>query len=287
MTNVVVTGATGNVGSQVVRELRARGHSVRALVRDPDRAAERLGEGVQLAAGDLSDEAAVRRAMKGMDHAFIACANHPLKVQYETNVIDAAAAAGVQRVVKLSALGAEIGSPVAFWDAHGRIEQHLWASGLRTVVLQPSTYMTNVVGSAETVRHMGTLFAPADDARIAMIDPRDVGTGAAAVLTEDGHDGKTYVLTGPDPISFAEIAGHLSEATGRTVEFVSVPDAAARQSMVDAGMPEWFADNVAAVFGFLRQGIAAETTDTVKELTGAEPRSFADFARDHAGVFTG
>ena len=285
MTKVLVTGATGNVGSHAIRELQARGATVRAFVRDPERAAETIGGDVELARGDFSDVASLRRAMDGMDRVFVACANHPLQAEYETNVIDAAAAAAVRRVVKLSALGAEIGSPVAFWDAHGRIEQHLAASGLPAVILQPTTYMTNVLGSAEAIRHTGKLFAPADGARIAMIEPRDVGTVAAAVLTEDGHEGKTYVLTGPEAITFAEVAGHLSEATGRTVDFVSVPDEAARQGMVEAGVPEWFAGNVATVFGRLREGIATPTTDAVRELTGDAPRSFGDFARDHASAF--
>ena len=86
---------------------------------------------------------------------------------------------------------------MAFWDAHGRIERHLKASGLPAVILQPSTYMTNVLASAEAMKHTGKLFAPADGARIAIIEPRDVGAVAAAVLTEDGHEGRTYVLTGP------------------------------------------------------------------------------------------
>jgi uncharacterized protein YbjT (DUF2867 family) len=287
MTKVLVTGATGNVGAQVIRDLKSRGETVRAFVRDPDRAAERLGDGVEFVPGDFSDAASLRRAMEGVDRVFLACANHPRQVEYEANVIDAAAAAGVRRVVKLSALGAEIGSPVAFWDAHGRIEQHLRASGLPSTILRPSTYMTNVLGSAEAIGHTGKLFAPAGGARIAMIDPRDVGTVAASVLTEEGHEGKTYTLTGPDSITYDDISGDLSRATGRRLDFVSVPDKAARRSMVEAGMPAWFADNLVTLFGLLRQGAVARTTDTVRVLTGDEPHSFGDFASDHALLFVG
>lgn len=287
MTKILVIGSTGNVGSQVVRELQARGVPVRALVRDPDRAAAMLGAGVELTPGDLSDAASLRRAMEGVDRVFLACANHPLQVEYETNAIDVAAAAGVRRLVKLSALGAEIGSPVAFWDAHGRIERHLRASGVPAVNLQPGTYMTNVLGSAEAIKHTGKLFASADGARIAMIDPRDVGTVAATILTADGHEGKTYVLTGPDAITFDDVAAHLSQATGRSLAFVSVPDEAARQGMVEAGMPEWFADNLTTLFGLIRQGAVARTNDTVRALTGDKPRGFGDFARDHAPLFRG
>lgn len=285
MTKILVTGATGNVGSRAIRELESVGEAVRAFVRDPGRAAEKLGDGVELVPGDFSDAASVRRAVEGVDRVFLACVNHPRQVEYETNVIDAAAAAGVRRVVKLSALGAEIGSPVAFWDAHGRIERRLRAQGLPYTILRPATYMTNVLGSAEAIGHTGKLFAPAEGARIAMVYPRDVGTVAATVLTGEGHEGKTYTLTGPESITYEEVAAHLSRATGRRIDFVGVPDEAARQSMVEAGMPVWFVDNLVTLFGFLRRGAVARTTDAVRALTGDEPRDFGDFARDHAPIF--
>jgi uncharacterized protein YbjT (DUF2867 family) len=104
----------------------------------------------------------VRRALEGVEGVFLACANDPLQVEHETGVIDAAAGAGVRRIVKLSALGAEVGSPVAFWDWHGRIEEHLRATGIPAVVLRPTFFMTNLLGSAEGIRHEDVLFAPAE-----------------------------------------------------------------------------------------------------------------------------
>ncbi len=285
MAKILVTGATGNVGSQVVRELRERGASVRAFVRDPSKAAAMLGDGVELVSGDFSDAASVRRALEGVESVFLACANDPRQVEYETGVIDAAREAGVRRIVKLSALGAEIGSPVAFWDWHGRIEEHLLASGVPAVALRPTFNMTNLLGSAEGVRHAGSLFAPAAGARVAMIDPGDIAAVAAVALTEDEHDGETYTLTGPEAISFERVAEELSSAAGQRVQFIAVPDEAARQALVEAGMPEFVAGQIVAVFGFLRQGDQNRTTGTVRALTGRDPRTFAEFARDHAGVF--
>jgi uncharacterized protein YbjT (DUF2867 family) len=282
MTKVLVTGATGNVGSQVVRELRGRGVPVRAFVRDPDEAAATLGQEIELAVGEFSDPNSIRRALDGVEYVFLACGNHPRQVEYETNAIDAARAAGMRRIVKLSATGARIGSPLAFWDWHGRIEQHLRVSGLPAVILRPGFYMTNLLGSTEAIKHTGKLFAPADGARIAMIDPRDVAAAAAVVLTEDGHHGKTYTLTGPESITYDEVAGQLSKVTGRKIEFVNVPDGAAREALVQAGTPDRMAEQLVILFGLLRQGAAAQTTDEVRALTGREPRSFAEFARDFA-----
>ena len=285
MKKMLVTGATGNVGARVVRELQGRGVSVRAYVRDPDKAVAMLGDGVELVSGDFSNPESARRALEGVEGVFLACANHPRQVEYETGVIDAARQAGVTRIVKLSALGAEIGASVAFWDWHGRIEEHLRASGVPAVVLRPTFNMTNLLGSAEGVRHAGSLFAPANGARVAMIDPRDIAAVAAVALAVDTHDGKAYTLTGPEAITFERVAEELSTVAGRRVEFVDVPDEAARQGMIEQSMPESVAGEIAKVFGFLRWGDQDRTTDTVRTLTGREPRSVARFARDHAGLF--
>ena len=285
MTKVLVTGATGSVGSGVVRELRERGVSVRALVRNPNEAAATLGREIELAVGDFSDPGSIRRALDGVEHVFLACGNVPNQVEYETDAIDAARAAGVRRIVKLSAFGAEVGSPLAFWDWHGRIEEHLRAPGVPAVVLRPSFYMANLLGAAEGVRHEGALFAPAEGARISMIDPRDVAAVAAVALTTDGHEGQTYVLTGPDAIAYGRIAEELSAVTGRRIRFVAVPDEAARQALVGAGMPGFVAEQIVTLFGVLRQGAQERTTGAVRALTGRGPRAFAEFARDHVGLF--
>jgi uncharacterized protein YbjT (DUF2867 family) len=285
MMKVLVTGATGNVGSHTVRELRERGASVRAFVRDPGKAAAVLGDGVELAVGDFSDAASVRRALEGVEAVFLACSNDPRQVEYETGVIDAAAEAGVRRLVKLSALGAEVGSPLAFWDWHGRIEGNLRASGLPAVVLQPSFYMTNLFGAAEGVRHEGALIAPAERARISMIDPRDVAAAATVVLAEDGHEGETYVLTGTEPITYGRVAEELSAVAGRPIPFVAVPDEAARQALVGAGIPEFVAGQLVTLFRLLRRGAYERSTDAVCVLTERTPRTLAGFFRDHAELF--
>lgn len=285
MDTILVTGATGNVGSGVVRELQGRGVAVRALVRDASKAAALLGSVVEIAVGDFGDAGSIRRAMEGVTSVFIACANDPRQVDYETGVIDAAKAAGVKRIVKLSALGAEIGSPVAFWDWHGKIEAHLRASGVPAVVLRPTFNMTNLLASVEAVRHTGNLFAPAAGARVAMIDPRDIAVVAAVALTDGTHEGRTYTLTGPEAISFERVAGELSGAAGRPVQFVPVPDEAALQAMTGVGMPEFVAAQIVSIFGFLRRGDQEQTTGVVHALTGREPRDIARFAQDFAGLF--
>ena len=231
MSETVVFGATGAVGSHVLRELVGRGAAVRAFTRDPGR----LPGGVEPARGDLDDAATVRAALDGADRVLLCTPNDPRQVERETGVIDAAVAAGVTRLVKISAVVARPGSPSAFADAHGRIEEHLRASGLPSVVLRPGFYMSNLLAAAATIRDTGRFFLPGADAKVAMTDPRDVAAVAAAVLTGDGHEGRTYTVTGPAALTCAEVAVELSAALRRPVEYVGVPDEVARAAMRDAG----------------------------------------------------
>jgi uncharacterized protein YbjT (DUF2867 family) len=279
---ILVTGATGNAGSQVVRALLERGERVRAFVRDPEKARRLLGSDVELAVGDFADPGSLRSALEGAGRLVLSCADDPRRVEWETRAIDEAAAAGVRRIVKLSTIGAEPGAPVAFWDWHGRVEEYLWQSPVPGVVLRSHPYMTNV---AAAVADDGNLYAPAGEATIAMVDPLDVGAAAAAVLTAPGHDGATYVLTGPRAITYADVAAKLWVATGRDVGFVDVPDEQARDAMIARGLPEAVAGQVVCVFALLRAGAAERVTPAVEALTGRAPRDFASFAREHTALF--
>jgi uncharacterized protein YbjT (DUF2867 family) len=189
--------------------------------------------------------------------------------------------------VKLSALDARIGSPVAFADAHGRIERHLRTSGVPHVLLRPTFAMTNLLAAADGIRQAGAIFLPGSGAKIAMIDPRDVAAVAAVALTTDGHDGSAYELTGPAAVTFDDVAAQLSSLLHRRVGFVPVPDEAALAQLVGAGAPQWYAANVVAQFGLLRAGTQADVRDVVRVLTGREPRSLAQFLSEHAEAFGG
>ncbi len=282
MPTILAIGATGTVGRHLVPQLVDRGLSVRALVRNP---AADLPAAVERVVGDLADPATLGPALDGVDAVYLACGNHPAQVTWETTLIDAAAAAGVRRIVKLSAFDTAIGSPVAFADAHGRIESHLRASGIEHTMLRPTFLMTNLLAAAEGVRQAGAIFLPGAGAKIAMIDPRDVADVAAVALTAPVDP--VLELTGPTAVTFDDVAAELSAVAGRRVGFVPVPDDAAVGQLVAAGAPEWFATNLVTQFGLLRQGTQAQTRDTVRNVLGREPRSVAAFLRDHAAVFAG
>lgn len=251
---ILVTGGTGRTGSEVVRALLARGARVRLHARDPEKAQQLLGDDVELATGEATD------ALDGIDSVFLSFADDPARVEWETRLIDAA---GDRRIVRLSTVGAEVGSPVPFWDWHGHVDEHLRSSRARWTILQSSFYMSNVPAMLQD----GKLFAPAGDARVAMVDPRDVGAAAAALLLDRGHEHETMVVTGPAALTFADAAGAFGG------EYVDVPEEAAPPQFVP-------------LFRALRAGLAAQVTDSVEQLTGSPPRPIAELARD-TGVLVG
>ena len=276
---VLVTAPTGNVGRHLVPMLT----DVRVFVRDP---ATLPAADVEVVTGDFGDPDSIRRAVSGVDQIWLATPNHPDQIAWETAIIDAAAEAGVQRIVKLSALDAKVGSPVAFADAHGRITEHLRASGLRHALVKPAFMMANLFGAIGSVQQADALYLPAGGAKVAMIDPRDVAAVAAALLTDDTRDGE-YTITGPAAVTFDEVAAELTEILGRPIGFVPVPDEAARAQLAEAGMDPWFAGNMVTQFGLLREGTQADAGDLVRTITGSEPHSVGDFLRAHAFLFGG
>lgn len=282
MNRILVTGATGNVGAHIVRQLQNHNASVRVLVRDPS---ADLGD-VEIARGDFDDLSSLRRAMKGVDRVYVSAADGPRKVAHESAVIDAAAEAGVERVVKLSAMHADPASGLPAFRWHGEIEAHLRRSGLPAVVLRPAFFMTNLLMVAGGVAATGMLPAPTAGRRTAMIDIRDVAESAVVTLLADGQAGRTYDLTGPEAITFEQVAAALSAATGRTVRSLDLTEEQARPRFEGAGLPDWLVAHLAGVFGLIRAGGCERTTDHVRALTGRPARDITGFARDFAAAFT-
>lgn len=285
---ILVTGATGHVGSQAAIQLRDSGVPVRALVRDLGKARQMLGGDVDLAVGDFEDRESVRDALRGVDAVFLSSGTHPSQAEHEIAVIDAAVDAGVERLVKISTVGAEPGSECAFLDRHGRSEDYLQRSDIRWVIVRGSGfYMTNLLFFADQIRNESKIFAPAEGARIAMVDPLDVASAAIVPLTSEGHDHQVYTLTGPEAITFDDVALELSRLLERQIDFVPVTDEAAVQGMTEAGIPAVVAEPFVALFRLLRGGINRATTDMVRKLTGRDARSFAEFLQPHLAAFRG
>ena len=281
---IVVSGATGNVGSELVEQLSLLDVQFRALVRDPALALSLVGPEIELVTGDFGRADSLDAALEGAQRLFLLCSTSDEQVELETGAIAAAARAGVAHVVKLSMFGADPRSPVPYRRWHGEVEAALERSGLAYTNLRPTFHMQVTRGM---LAPDGGLYVPAAAGRIGWIDVRDVASAAVRVLTEDGHAGRSYDLSGPQSLGFAEVAQKLSAASGRKIDYVDVPSDAARDGMVSTGMPEWQVEASLAMLALMREGGFDVVTGDYEHVVGVPPHSFDEFARDYAGDFQG
>lgn len=279
---LLITGATGTVGSELIKQLSAGGVSARVLARNPDKAAALISQGMTVAAGDFDNADSLRRALDGVETAFLLAPFVPAMVDLQLAFIAAAREAGVRRVVKLSAMGTASDAPVALLRWHAAAEQALAESGMAYTILRPNGFMQNLLGMAGLISGQGIIPAPAADARISHIDVRDIGAAAATVLIHSGHEGKTYVLTGPAAITYEEMAADVSSAIGKTVAYVPITSEQFRDGLISTGMPAWMAEGLDELYALYRTGAGATVTNDVESLTGRPATPFAQFARDYA-----
>ncbi len=283
---ILVIGGRSKIGSSLLELLVARGQRVRALVRDAERGVLPVA-GVESIAGDLAAPDSLRAAMAGVDKLFLLSSPHRDAVQWHTNAIDAARTAGVTLLVRSSILGAGGESPAQFVQAHTACDRHLEASGLPYVILRPNLFQQNIPESTiPSIGADGRFYLDAGAARISMVDTRDVAAVASVVLTEEGHAGASYDITGPEALSYHDVAKLLSTTLGREITYVDVPDDAIREALHGFGMDAWLVDALVGLFQDYRRsgidGYASVVTDTVERVTGRKPRSLDQLLRDQA-----
>ena len=284
--SILVTGATGTTGSALVRRLDARGTPVRIFVRDAGRAAGLSAPTAQVAVGDLTDGDSLARALEGIETVFLLTPVSPDQEAVQGKVVDAARAAGVRHLVKLSALGTSPDSPAKLGRWHASVEERIRGSGMGYTFLHPHSFMQNLLASAPLIREQGVFYGASGDGAFSAVDARDIAAVAAAILQDPApHHGKTYTVTGPEAVSHPEMAAHLSDALGRPVRYVNLPPEAFRAGMVGAGLPDWLAEDLASLQVFFSTGHGAAVSPAVRDLAGEPGIPFAAFARDHAAAF--
>lgn len=274
---ILVIGGHSKIGSALIDDLVARGERVRAVVRSSE-SADSFPAGVETVLGDLADRASLDAAMEGADKLFLLCGPTQDEVEFNQNAIDAAAAAGLSLVVRSSILGADPNSPATFVRDHGISDAALRDSGLPHAIVRPNMFMENVPENyVPSIDENGNFYANAVQARLSMVDTRDVAAVAAALLTETGHQEGIYDVTGLEALSYQDVAGKLSSRLGRQINFVDAPDDAVRQTLLGFGTGEWMAGGLVDLFQEYKRsgtdGYAAAVTDTVQRVTGRAPRS--------------
>jgi uncharacterized protein YbjT (DUF2867 family) len=282
---ILILGATGAVGGACVRALVAREVRARVLVRSASKAEQLRQPGLEPAIGDLGDLASLDAALEGVERALLLSPIDPRQVELQGNFIAAARRAGSIHVVKLSGLATALDSPVRSGRWHARTERQLEDSGLPFTHLRPLFFMQNLLRVAPAVAEQGALRGAVGQAAIAMVDVRDVAAVACAALTEAGHRGCAYTLTGPEAVSYPELAERLSRATGRAVRYEELSPRALRAGLVASGMPGWHADILMEFALELRRGAAAEVDDSVERVTCRPPRRLDAWLAEHAEAF--
>jgi uncharacterized protein YbjT (DUF2867 family) len=280
---ILITGASGNVGSAVLKQAVSAGLSVRAAYQSQDKASQ-APAGVEPVIMDYGKPASVRTALEGVGKAFLVGPPTRDLPALEANFVEAVRSTGRrQHIVKLSAMG---GKDAIFPGLHAESEENIRASGLPYTFLRANGFMQNFVNyNAGTINAQNSFYGSQGDGRVSHIDIRDIAGAAVQVLAGSGHEGQIYNLTGPEALSNAEIAQKFSRRLGRKISYVDLPEAELRRALLSAGMPEWSANALLDLMRLYREGKAATVDPAVEKLTGRKARSFDQFIEDYAFAF--
>lgn len=276
MSTTLVIGASGTVGSEVARLLAAQGQSVRRATHGVPRAADQ----VHL---DLLSGEGLSQALQGVDQVFMLCPpGHTNQHVLLKPVIDAAKAQGVRKIVLMSAMGADADDSAPLRQA----ELHLIASGLAWNIIRPNWFMQNFhTFWLQGIREEGKILLPAGQAKGSFIDARDIAAVAVSLLQRRDLDNRAFDLTGPEALDHDEVAAILSRELGRPIAYEDISPEAMRTRLLAAGLPADYAEFLLLILGFFKAGYAQTVSSAVQDITGAAPRTFEAYARDHRHAF--
>ena len=277
---ILVIGATGTIGTQLVTQLSGAGYPVRALTRNLDKAAKFKG-GIEIVAGDLDDEESLVKAMYGVERFFLITAN----TRQDRNALAAAIKAGATHVVKISTQEAGWSSVQGHGHWHKEREDLIRASGLKWTFLRPSMYMSFALTWAKSIQTDNAIYAAGGQGEIGSVDPWDVAAVAKAALTAPGHENAAYELTGPELLSLDDMAAVLSKVTDRPIRRVAITEAGQGEIFAKMGLPPYVVAGLVETFSLIRAGRFAYLTEDIERVTGAPARTFEMWAREHAAPF--
>jgi uncharacterized protein YbjT (DUF2867 family) len=282
---ILVVGATGAVGRQAVRELAEQNIPVRALIHSAGKEPLVAWPSVETVLGDLREASSLDSALEGVSKALLVSPLSPHLVELQGNFVKSAQRAGNIHVVKLSGLATSLDSPVTSGRWHAEVEKQLVDSDLPFTFLRPPFFMRNILGFAPQIARHGFFESSMNETPVAMIDVRDVASIAVAILTTEGHAEKAYTITGPQTLSFMDVAAEVSRAIGRQVTYRTATREEERDQLLGKGMPEWHVELILQFHRALSAGSASEVGHTVERFNGRRPRTLTEFIRENVDAF--
>ncbi len=284
---VLVTGASGTVGSEVVKQLSRNGHAVhiKAAVHSIENIKKVKGndkaESVQI---DYNKPETLAAALKGVDKLFLVTPETLNAPELVSNLVTEAKKAGIRYIVRLSAMGE---SSIASVRLHLEGEKIIEESGIPFTILRPNTFMQFFVNFyGPTIKNNNAFYGSVEDANVSFIDIRDIAAIVVKTLTDnDKHNGKVYTITGPEALSHYQVAEILSNATTKKINYVDIPEKEFQRRKKEIGLNDWWLNLMIEAFYSFRKGYHSQVYSTVEEVTGKKPISFSQFAKDYAQAF--
>ncbi len=282
---ILITGATGKTGYEVAKNLGALGVPFKTLIRDPDKASQITELGGQPIVGSIEDDVLLNQALEGVNRTLILLPNSDQQLSLEKRFVDAAVKAQVKHVVKMSSMEALPEATRTIPRMHVESENHIKDSGLSWTMIKPNFFMQNLLGSGKTIKEQNKFFFPFANGTTAMMDVRDIGLFIAKVLSGEGHENQNYEITGPELLSFHEVAEKFSLVLGTEVNYVNVPMDAYKTTLSQFVTNQWHLDAVIDLFEDIAEGGLDYTTTTFSDLTGKSPCSLEQFIEEHLSVY--
>ena len=291
--SILVTGATGTLGSEVVRQLssatpavniKAALHSAQSIKKVKEE-----GDRVEVVLIDYNKPETLRGGLNQVDKLFLLTPDVPNAHELASNLVIEAKKAGIRHIVKQSVMGADLEADVGTMRLHRQAEKIIEKSGIPFTFLRPNEFMQNFINfHSPSIKNNNAFYLPLEDAKVSLVDVRDIAAVAVKSLTEDRndkHDNKTYLITGPEAQSYHQAAEILSNATDKKISYVNISEEEARGAMKEMGMSDWIINTISELYGYFRKGNASQVSSAVEEVTGKKPISFSQFAKDYAEAF--
>ena len=288
--SILVTGASGNIGSEIVKQLLgvAPAVSIKAAVHSRQNVKKvKDGDRVKVIPIDYNEPDTLREALKDVDKLFLLTPDVPNAPDLASNAVTEAKKAGIRHIVKQSVMGADLEADVGTMRLHRQVEDIIEQSGIPFTFLRPNEFMQNFINfHTPSIKGNNAFYIPLEDAKVSLVDVRDIAAVAVkSLIDEDKHKNKTYLITGPEALSYHQVAEYFPIATGRKINYVNISDEEAKAAMKEIGMSDWLINTVSELSDYFRKGKASEISSAVEEVTGRKPVSFSQFANDYADAF--